>query len=394
MQAIVLQRYLGNKGKLIDDIIEVIGSLAKPGDTVFDAFSGTLSVSMALKRQNYRVISNDINLFSWVYGTAYLTNSSFPLVNLKSLGVAKSPGSPWASLVNHLTKPFEKEFPRSARRNDFFNHYCEAGKNSSFESSRGTKGRRRFFNSDNAVLIDRALSRIRFWSQQRLLDDVSISILTTILLSAIERVSNTQGTYHDFPRDSYDSRSLQPLALRLPQLDAFEGRTDHILGKKQDTLEFVHSLPEHKVIYIDPPYNFRQYTSYYFLPNLVAAYPFVDDLDAYFDKVQYVRGQNMEDDFKSSFCSTQQFMPSLEKLISSAKCKHIVMSYFDGKNHWSGFKSKDDLEGFNTLSSFFKGRLFKKGSFDCIPVDRLNYQSYGGYKAETVREYLFVAEKC
>lgn len=392
---IILQRYLGNKGKLVDDIMGVIDSLAEPGDYVFDAFSGSLAVSMALKKSDYKVIANDINLFSWVYGKAFLTNSKLPPIELQNLGLPRANQSnSWKKVLAHVIKPLDENVPKNMRRTDFFDHYCEEGKKSSFKSSRGQEGKRRFFSATNAQLIDCALSRIRYWCQHELLDEVNISFLTAILLSAMERVSNTQGTYHDFPRSFYDSRALRPLSLELPDLASFDGRDDHILGKKQDTLEFVKSAPEHKVIYIDPPYNFRQYTAYYFLPNLVASYPYIEDLDSYFSKIQYVRGQNMDEDFKSSFCSTKTFMPSLESLIKSAKCKYVVMSYFDGKNHWSDFKSKNDSQGLQMLSAFFKTDLFKQGSAKCIPVDRLNYQSYGGHKAETVKEFLFIAEKC
>lgn len=37
--------------------------------------------------------------------------------------------------------------------------------------------------------------------------------------------------------------------------------------------------------------------------------------------------------------------------------------------------------------------VFVEGSFDFIPVDRLNYQSYGGYSAKPIQEFLFVARK-
>jgi adenine-specific DNA methylase len=41
-------------------------------------------------------------------------------------------------------------------------------------------------------------------------------LLVSALLRAVEKVSNTQGTYHDFPRDSYDARSLKPLRFEPP----------------------------------------------------------------------------------------------------------------------------------------------------------------------------------
>src|SRR5712675_2396750 len=34
-----------------------------------------------------------------------------------------------------------------------------------------------------------------------------------VVCHAVEKVANTQGTYHDFPRTTWDSRALKPLTL-------------------------------------------------------------------------------------------------------------------------------------------------------------------------------------
>ncbi|MEA2898485.1 MAG: adenine-specific DNA-methyltransferase [Bradyrhizobium sp.] len=172
-----------------------------------------------------------------------------------------------------------------------------------------------------------------------------------------------------------------------------KGRSDHMIGKSKDSLEFILQVPKHRVLYLDPPYNFRQYTAYYFLPNLVASYCEIDDLDTYFNDIQHVRGQNMSDDFTSTFCSAKAFMPSLRKLVERSKTKFVVMSYFDGKNHWSDFKSEADHQGRLEIERFFSSDMFVSGTMTCLPLDRLNYQSYGGYEARMVKEFLFVAEK-
>ena len=68
-----------------------------------------------------------------------------------------------------------------------------------------------------------------------------------------------------------------------------------MLGVERDSLDWVREVPHHKVLYLDPPYNFRQYTAYYFLLNVLARYVDIDDLEAYFAGVRYVRGQNPAD---------------------------------------------------------------------------------------------------
>ncbi|MGH9158954.1 MAG: DNA adenine methylase, partial [Vicinamibacteraceae bacterium] len=74
----MLNRYLGKKTELLGPIMRAIEPLSRPGNLICDIFSGTLAVSLRLKSSGYRVAANDINLFSTVYGQAYLLNSDVP----------------------------------------------------------------------------------------------------------------------------------------------------------------------------------------------------------------------------------------------------------------------------------------------------------------------------
>src|SRR6266516_3092618 len=137
----MLQRYIGNKNVLIDAILDSVGRLAKPGEIVCDAFSGSVAVSVALKRNGYRVAANDINLLSWVYAVAYLKNSKLPCVDMPLLRGSgrRRKGSPigskdWQELLSLLIAPRSNSIPRREWRTDFFDHYCEVGRKSAFRS--------------------------------------------------------------------------------------------------------------------------------------------------------------------------------------------------------------------------------------------------------------------
>ena len=54
-------RYMGNKGKLLNELIPIIESLTEPGDIVCDIMAGTNSVSYALKSRN-RVVTKIFNI--------------------------------------------------------------------------------------------------------------------------------------------------------------------------------------------------------------------------------------------------------------------------------------------------------------------------------------------
>ncbi len=101
----------------------------------------------------------------------------------------------------------------------------------------------------------------------------------------------------------------------------------------------------------------------------------------------------MADDFPSTFCKSSQFIQSLDLLISRARTDWIILSYFDGKNHWNDFKLDSNGMGFDLISGFFATELFDAATVEVVPVSRQNYQSYGGYKSRAVEEWLFIARK-
>jgi len=392
MQAGLIQRYLGNKSAIADDIVALVRTLAEPGDVVLDAFGGSLAASFAMRRAGLRVIANDINHFSWLFATAFMAGSQ-PFTPNGRWANAAERRQQWQALADELVAPIraceDVDF-----RTDIFDRYCEAGALSAFESSRGRSGRRRFFSAENAAAIDRALSRLRTWWRTERIDQRTRCVLAAMLIAAVEKISNTQGTYHDFPREFTDSRALRPLRIEVPPDEIFIGPASPAIGREMDSLEFVKTAPPHRVLYLDPPYNFRQYTSYYFMLNMLSKHAEIDDLDAFFAGVEFVRGQNMGDDFKSSFCSKAAFMPSLKTLVERAQADYVVISYFDGRNHWGSFKSDEaDSEGRATMERFLRSDLFEPGTASCNPVKRLNYQSYGGFKAKAVNEFLFSARK-
>lgn len=64
------------------------------------------------------------------------------------------------------------------------------------------------------------LSQLRSWRQQRALPESTHWLFVAVACHALEKVANTQGTYHDFPRDVWDSRAFKPLTLAPPPLSA------------------------------------------------------------------------------------------------------------------------------------------------------------------------------
>ena len=420
----MLKRYLGNKQSILPYIAAAIAECATHTDLVCDAFSGTLAITLALKTAGYRVASNDINYFSHVYGQAYLIPAAIPKVDAERIigkqccqryrevcitiatALKGNPGYYFLEkeeafeaytqiliLARFLEKSGNPGIPSKYRGSHIFDSYSPAGKNSAFVSLRGTTGNRAFFSPVNAEQIDRALCFLRYWWREGMIELHAHSLLLAMLMDGIEKVSNTQGTYHDFPRGVVDQRSLRPLILAAPAMDGvLVPKKKHILGCEEDSLEFVKRLPPGCVLYLDPPYNFRQYSTYYFMPNMICKYHLIEDLPSYFNAIEYVRGQNMKDCFDSPFCRRDAFIPALEQLIVSARARMVILSYFDGRNHWNDHSNTSGTLGLRTLEDFFRSSLFVKDSFRYKPVHRMNYQSYGGHKAKSINELIITAE--
>lgn len=418
----MIQRYLGNKNSIATPILKQVERFCNRGETICDIFSGTLSMSMAFKAHGYNVISNDINLFSYHFANCYLKNNIIPDLDLELLGIdsylyleeaerrlqAKQGECGFKFLDNeisykkyrniviallYLENITEEDIASKYMAHYFHETYTCEGGNSYFKSIRGTEGHRRFFTPENGERIDLIMNKIREWYHSQLLSDVLYSLLLSIICESVEKISNTQGTYHDFQRSSYDERALNPLILRLPAFDDVISTNNlHIIGKGRDSMDFIMEVPHHKLIYIDPPYNFRQYTSYYFMLNLICSYCTIDNLEEYFSKVQFVRGQNMESDFNSTFCKSNLFIPSLTELIRKAPTEYVILSYYDGRNHINKGDSRSDM-GIASIKELFKSDLFVKDSFELLAFERTNYQSFRGHCASKCKEFLFIAKK-
>ena len=419
----MIQRYLGNKATIVNSIIEEIDSICEKGDYVCDIFAGTMSVAVNLKLSGYKVIANDINSFSYIFGESYIINNTIPEINFELLDFNPNLFSDEAELyvslldtddfgykflknkinrakyVNfiivllYLESISNSDISKQFQNNYFFDYYTEKGKKSTFKSSRGTVGKRKFFSPENGKKIDYILNKIREWNNHNLIDSNLYYLLVSILLVSVEKISNTQGTYHDFIRDSYDSRALNNLKLLFPKFDLILSKQDgHIIGKERDSLDFIKEVPKHKVLYLDPPYNFRQYTSYYFMLNLIADYCKIENLKDYFNNIQFVRGQNMNKDFSSSFCKNSLFISSLYQLISDADTEWVIMSYYNGKNHKSNSNHEDNLI-LDELHTLFNSVLFESNSLKIKHLERTNYQSYGGHTASKINEILYIAKK-
>jgi adenine-specific DNA-methyltransferase len=125
------------------------------------------------------------------------------------------------------------------------------------------------------------------------------------------------------------------------------------------------------IVYLDPPYNHRQYSSNYFLLNYILRY----------DKNVKIKGKTgvIEEWNRSGFCSKQKIEQSLNNVLSNIKCEYLAFSYSN-----EGLLNLDDLKC-----------IFGK-YFDNIVLYQRDYGRYKSQKnddSKKIIEYLFILFK-
>jgi adenine-specific DNA methylase len=415
-----MEKYLGNKRVLLKCIHDFVKTNCADSKSICDIFAGTTNTGRFFNNKGYQVFSNDINRFSFIIGRCYFGFKNYPTFsNLKlptqiisqeeskiylnkllkkdnglilsnfNLESFLSENSNALNVINYLNNIQDYRQPQ----NEFIKeHYTIFGSKSYFKSVRGTEGKRNYFSENNAKKLDLVLEQIREWYQLNLINNDEVCLLLTSVIEEVVLVANVNGTFHDFNRDKLWPNSLQKLTLKLPLYEL--GNDSKVYCN--DALEISKEIPEHDILYIDPPYNFRQYSSYYHFINFISAFPFLENFNEYLSKIEFVRGQNMLDDFTSDFCFQEKFISAIKKLITSSHSKYVIMSYYGGRNHWNHW-SKDEVAtdiGFQKISSLFQDlEIFKTHKAESLFQKRQNYQSRVGEKKEHIDEYLFFGER-
>jgi adenine-specific DNA-methyltransferase len=293
-------RYIGNKTKLLDFIRRVMNARGvRPGVAV-DPFSGTASVARALKRWHFGVTAADIMQYGYVFAHAYVQLKQQP--GFPGL-VREAGGSTANDVIAFLNAlPGEPGF--------IHEHYSPGG-------DAGAQNGRMYFTPANAARIDAIRSRIEDWQRTARIDADGYHALLAALIEAADRVANTTGVYAACVK-TWQPNAARPLQLRLERHIRGNGCT----ARRSDALETVADAGEFELLYLDPPYNSRQYAGYYHIPELIAR--------GWFDGPVATRGKTgLIDDshLRSDWSSSRRCEATFEALIASARCRHIMMSY-------------------------------------------------------------------
>lgn len=352
-------RYIGNKENIIEKIYQILLSNGIEGKSFFDFFSGTTNVAKFFKEKKYTVYSNDIMYMSYCLQKAYIENNDEPqfrelLARLDYTCTGALFASPLETVVEYLnTIPPVKGF--------IFQNYTPDG-------TKDLAMPRMYFSSENGQRIDAIRTKIEEWYKGELISESEYYILLACLIESISFYANVAGVYAAYQK-KWDPRAVKRLELRPIKLLSNNKRN---FVSNVDGMSIVSSI-DVDILYLDPPYNERQYLPNYHLVETIARY---DN-----PSIHGATGMRDYNGQKSSFCNAKTALADLEVIASEAKFKWLVMSY-----NSEGIMPQEDILAM--LSKYGKAKL------EQFEYARFKSNNNGEAKTKrTVFEQLYILEK-
>ncbi|WP_178841977.1 DNA adenine methylase [uncultured Treponema sp.] len=267
------RRYLGNKYKLLPFIKTVISKECGIFDSFADIFAGTGAVASAYTDK--QIITNDILYSNYLCHLTWFSNEKFDSGKIESYINYFNSELPYED--NYMTQNFSDTYfsKKVCSKIGFIREYIEAE-----------------FNNEKINQKEKAM-------------------LITSLLYGLDKIANTCGHY-DAYRQNVELTDELTLAIPEPNLNLKSNRCFNC-----DTNELVKEIYA-DVVYIDPPYNSRQYCDAYHLVENIARWnkPEVFGIAKKMDRSA----------LKSKYC-TRSAPAAFNELIENINSKYIVVSY-------------------------------------------------------------------
>lgn len=326
--------YIGSKFSLIDFLkssinrtLEINSETRKPNEMVFaDLFAGTGVVSGSFKQDGYSIIANDIQYYSYVITKHMIENNG----NLDK--------DRCAELIEELNGIDGVE-------GFIYKNYC-------YEGTEGQEFRRMYFSEYNAKKCDAIRIAIEEKLNNNSITDNEYFFLLGSLINSIDKYANTASVYGAYlkklKKSAIKEMKIEPLPIMHGQVEC--------KVYNEDISELIKNVSG-DILYLDPPYNARQYCTNYHLLETIAKY----DNPIIHGKT----GLREYADQKSVFCVKSKVEKAFAELIKNANFKYIFLSYNN-----EGLMSCDTIE--KVMRKYGKYKLF--------------IQDHRRFKADNARE--------
>ena len=137
------------------------------------------------------------------------------------------------------------------------------------------------------------------------------------LIEAVPFVANISGTYSAFLKE-WDKRAFKKLTLEVPEIIKSD-ETHKVFNI--NGLNVFDQIKGIDILYLDPPYNERQYAPNYHILETIAKWDT--------PKIKGITGMRAYEDQKSEFCNSISGIKALGEIIKKSDFKHLILSYND-----------------------------------------------------------------
>lgn len=331
--------YIGSKYSLlnfIDNTIRTVVSSDLSNLVFCDLFAGTGVVGRHFKTKVSKVISNDLEYYSYALNKNYIGNH----IEIKGK-------DEYIDKLNAL-EGIDDGF--------IYSQYCIGGGNE-----------RQYFSDDNGKKIDAIRTTIENWKEKKEISEDLYYFLLCSLIESADKLANTASVYGAFLKKIKKSAQKE-LVLR-PAYYQLNSNSHEVYN--EDANELINKI-EGDILYLDPPYNSRQYGANYHLLNTIAEY-----------KSFIPKGKTgLREYNKSNYCSKITVESSFEELVRNAKFKYIILSYNN-----EGLMSIDRIK--EIMSQYGQYQVFQQ-EYQRFKADKTENRKH---LADKTIEYLHVLIK-
>ncbi len=327
--------YIGSKLSILDFLVESIEQICGTNPGVFaDLFAGTGVVGTAFRKKGFYIIANDIQHYSYVLNRHYIENSD----------------SVDASIVAYLNS-------LDGIEGFVYNSFCQ-----------GSGSGRNYFTDFNGKKCDAIRAEIDSLYRRKEITENQYYHLLASLINSIDKYANTASVYGAFLKHIKKS-AAKPFVLEL--LPTITGKRGSVYNEDVNTLT---PRISGDILYLDPPYNRRQYCTNYHLLETISR----NDNPTLSGKTG-LRDYSKQ---KSLYCSPKTVEKAFDDLISTADFKYIFLSYNN-----EGLMSLETIQ--EIMSKYGKYEVFTKEHHRFKADKEMNRR----YKAKTTTEYLHCLTK-
>lgn len=352
--------YLGNKRQLIKNIekeVETIkGELKCDKLVCADLFSGSGIVARMLKRHSKKIIVNDLENYSRVINTCYLSNvKDYPRERCEQYRTEIEKLANLNKIEGVISQNYAPKDDKSIKPNE-----------------------RVFYTRENALWIDTYRTLI---DRIVLEDDLKKYFLAPLVTEASIHV-NTSGVFKGFYKDKYTGigcfggtgqNALTRIFGKVELLEpVFSNFTSKLEVFNEDAVDLSHKLKNIDITYLDPPYNQHPYGSNYFMLNLILK----NKLEVATSKISGIT----QDWNRSLFNKPKSAFTAMEEIINSIDTKYIIISY--------------NSEGFIKYEEMYN-MLKKHGKVKTVEIKYNTFRGSRNLNSRSIHvsEYLFILAK-